>query len=107
MSNDNIIVFPEKKKNEKKGLYGPNYEIVDLKISFDDIELDPEKILQNEQFWKDLFDSFPPENPQIDQLADACFDLQMLVEKHPETAQFVLKSVKKITENMKKRLTDQ
>jgi len=107
MSNNNIIDFPDRsKKNQTKDwTFGTNYQLTDFKITFEDLEMDAEKMLQNEQFWKDVFDSFPPENPQIDQLADACFDLQMLVEKHPETAQFVCKSVKKITENMKKRLT--
>lgn len=103
----NIIEFPSKsvKNQTKDWTFGTNYQLTDFKITFDNLELDPEKILENEQFWKDLFDSFPPENPQLDQLADACFDLQMLCEKHPETLQFVIKSVKKITENMKKRLT--
>ena len=103
----NIINFPDKSKKDqsKDWKVGPNYNLKDLKITVDDLELDSSKLLQDEQFWKDFFDSLPPDNPQLDQLADVCFELQLLCEQQPETTQFVIKSLKKITENMRKRLT--
>lgn len=103
----NIIQFPPKGKKDQTVTWpeGVTYNLKDFKITFEDLEMDPEKVLQNEQFWKDFFDKMPEHDPQLDELADACFDLQILCENHPESIQFVLKSVKKITQNMKKRLT--
>lgn len=99
MSNDNVIPFTPRETKQPET--DPNcaeinytFTVDGMEFSFDANGLDM------------LISDMIVQDTQLDQLADACFDLQCLVEENPEIAQFVTKNIKKITESMKKRLTD-
>ena len=97
MSDDNIIPFPENKKKLSPDdhlniwlggtpdLADPNFAltIADMLNSAEDTEIER----------------------QLDDLSDACFDLQVLVADNPEVAQFVIAHLKKLTKSMEDRLT--
>jgi len=99
----NIIEFPKKsnKNQNTDWLAELSYDLNNLTISFD--ENGDVLNWDSEAFWDNL-PQFGNES-QLDELAELCFELQILVADNPESAQFIIKNMKKITENMKKRLT--
>ena len=92
---DNIIEFPTKPTFDEEKF------ITEWFIQMDDLP----GVKVTEEELQQLFAKEIPQDTQLDQLADACFDLQLLCDQHPELLQFVIKSIEKLTENMKKRLT--
>jgi uncharacterized coiled-coil protein SlyX len=51
-----------------------------------------------------LVEDMVMQDVQLDQLSEACVELQCLVEENPELAQFVVQNIKKLTESMRERL---
>lgn len=95
MSEDNIVEFkPKKTVTEDCANVNYTFTVDGMEFSFSPEGLDR------------LVEDMVVQDVQLDQLADACFELQCLVEENPELAQFVTKNVKKLTENMRKRLTN-
>jgi hypothetical protein len=101
MSDDNVIPFKPKAKETPVESNSGNSSNLNYTFSVDGMEFSfsPEGLDQ-------LVSDMVVQDTQLDALADACFDLQCLVEEYPEIAQFVTKNVIKMTENMQKRLTD-
>jgi hypothetical protein len=96
MSNDNILEFkPKQTKQPVEDCANVNYTFtVDgMEFSFTPEGLDR------------MVEDMVMQDVQLDQLADACFELQCLVEENPELAQFVTKNLKNLTKNMQNRLT--
>ena len=95
MSEDNVVEFKSKKPpQEDCASVNYTFTVDGMEFSFSPEGLDR------------LVEDMVVQDVQLDQLSDACFELQCLVEENPELAQFVTKNVKKLTENMRKRLTN-
>ena len=94
MSDNNIVEFkPKNTIQEDCANVNYTFTVDGMEFSFSPEGLDR------------LVEDMVVQDIQLDQLADACFELQYLVEENPEIAQFVTKNIKKLTENMRKRLT--
>lgn len=97
MSDDKIVEF--KPKNKKPKANKNPYDIDSITVSMDDVGL---------KFTKEALDrllsDMTAQDAQLNTLANDLFELQLLVEKHPEIAQFVSAHIKKLTESMKDRL---
>lgn len=98
MSDDNIVEF--KSKDKKSKIVDDNYTVDNVTINIDDIELSFTK-----ESLDRLLNDMTTQDVQLNTLANDLFDLQLLVEKNPEIAQFVSSHIRKFTKNMAEKLS--
>lgn len=101
MTEDNIIPFTKKATNKTD-----TYKADDIRFTFDSISFDDVNLHIPETLLHDIINSFPNIDDELlqDQLADELFTLQLLIDSHPELAQFTIAHIKKFTQNLVKNI---
>jgi|SRR6056300_792725 len=95
--NNNVVEF---KRPQKQTFEQDCYNLDNLTFSMEEFGISFTKEALDK-----IFEDMVVQDIQADQIAEACFDLQLLVEANPEIAQYVLAHLKKFTQSMQNRLT--
>lgn len=94
---DNIIEFPSKENTQNVDdcayIETFTFNIEGYEISEWDVES-----------MNKLFSDMVTKDFELDRLSDACFDLQLLCDQHPEIVDFVTANIRRLTESMSKKL---
>ena len=93
MKKDNVVEFkPKTPPQDDCATVNYTFTVDGMEFSFSPEGLDR------------LVEDMVMQDVQLDQLSEACVELQCLVEENPELAQFVVQNIKKLTESMRERL---
>ena len=95
MDDDNIIQFRPKQKS--KDFTTDPYDVSTFNFTMEDLQISMTKEELDMLFNEPMIDG------PLDELAEACIDMQCLCEDHPEIAQFATSMIHRFTENMRKR----